>query len=241
MRNGSLTLLGLGTGNPKQITLEALEALENAAQSPVARVYAVPSAADIARCLVPGLEVYSMEKIERLAEAKSPFEHIVQHLLAEAFRDGQDVLYVGPGHPLVLSDLGLLIRRTCKRYGFPVRIISGLSFFSSALEHLYWRGDPGLQLLSAPRVAQGEPLSSCSPVLLYELDELIHLGTSAHEALMTSLRKVYPDTLEVTLVYAIPNLPGHTNSRTLQLSALATAQIPEQSSLWIPRLKQGSL
>jgi len=232
MPTGSLTLVGLGTGDPKHATVEAVEALRAASRSDQARVYAVPSVVGLATELATDLAVTSLADLRVSSGVTSPFEHIVKRLVTEAFRDGLDVYYRAPGHPLVLSDLGLLLTQTTQKYGFEVKVIAGLSFFDGLLDKLMWTGDPGLQLLSAPRVAIGHPVSQTCPTLLYEMDELANVGTDAQGKLATALLDAFGD-CEAVMLSARPNVPGATDSARVALSDLAEIPIPPQSSLWV--------
>lgn len=246
--SGSLTIVGLGPGRPEQVTLEAAQLLEAAADAPNARVYGFSNVAPLATAVAPRLSVQPLDGllVAAAGDRQRGYQGVVQHLLTEAYRDGGDVYYVVAGNPLVINDLVLVIRRTCKLYQKPVRVVAGLSFFDLVLDRVFWRADPGVQLLSAWAVARGEPvLVATAPALLYELGEMSAAdgaaGTGSDEATMletlaSRLLALYPPEHPVALLFSSGPPDFESRSTGVELAALAAQAIPPLSNLWVPAL-----
>jgi tetrapyrrole methylase family protein / MazG family protein len=248
---GSLTIVGLGPGRPEHATLEAADVLRQAAANPEARVYAFSNVEALARAVAPGLAVQTLDGLLR-APPDAPqqlYHNLVARLMTEAFRDGHHVFYAVAGNALVINDLVLLLRRTCRTYGKPVRLVHGLSFLDVVLDRVFWRADPGLQLLSAWAVARGDQvLTPATPSLIYELGERSGQpdapgpdGPAAEanamlEALAARLLALFPADHPLALLYSPGSPDFQSLSRSLTLGELAHQPLPALCNLWVPAL-----
>lgn len=244
--SGTLTIVGLGPGRPELVTLEAARVLEEAALAPNARVYGFSNVAPLATAVAPRLSVQPLDAllVQAQGDRQRAYQGVVQHLLTEAFRDGGDVFYLAAGNPLVINDLVVVIRRTCRLYEKPVRIVHGLSFLDVVLDRVFWRADPGLQLLSAWAVARGdEVLLPNAPALLYELGEMSSGDTAKPgnsdestlvEALASRLLTRYPAEHAVALLFSSGPPDFESCSRGFALGSLAEQAIPPLANLWVP-------
>lgn len=232
--SGSLTIVGLGPARPEHTTLEAAETLETAHQNANARVFAFSNAAGVGTAHVPGLEIEILDDLVQADwDRATTYRELVKRLVQAAFKKGHDVYYLAAGSPLVINDLVVFLRRACLQLSRPVRIVHGMSFFEWGLDRVFWRADPGIQLLSAWAVASGQAVLDPSyPALLYELGE-----APGEAGLMPRLQHMlleqYPaDHTVAVLSSEEPDFA--TAARALRVADLATVVVPALANLWVP-------
>lgn len=174
-----LTVVGLGPGNPGQLTLDAKEALSNA-KTLFLRTEHHPT--------VEALRSWglSWSSFDSLYDSSKTFEEvygaIVETLLAHP-----DAVYAVPGHPLVAEDtVRQLIERT------EVRIVPGLS----ALEAMYAAigVDPslGMQVFDGLRLGKIDPTVPTMVLQLYSRE--------IASDIKLSLMRYYPDEHPVQVI-----------------------------------------
>lgn len=231
---GSLTLVGLGPARSEHTTLEAVEALEVANQSENAEVFAFSSAANIATAHVPSLRI---EILDHFAQADwdraTTYRELVKRLLQSAFKEGRDVYYLATGSPLVINDLVVFLRRACLNLSRPVRIIHGMSFFEWVLDRVFWRSDPGIQLLSAWAIASRQvSLDPTYPALLYELGEAPE-DAGLMDLLQQELLTQYPPDHQIAV---LSSRESNLESRAVavELAELSKVALTPLSNLWVP-------
>lgn len=239
MSRGSLTLVGMGPGPRRLLTVDALARLTAAAADPEARAYCAPGLErSVVEC-VPDLAVAPLPALPEWVpgDRNASFAALVQRLFAEAWRDGRRVLYLAHGNPLVVGDFALLLRQTAHRYKKRVDIVPGLSFVDVVLQRLFWKADPGLQLLSAWRIAMGtvQVRPDC-PALLYEMDELGAPGTEPRLGFLGRVAATFPPDHPVALLSADPDGEDGVSVSALPLVGTGTVPLGAPSSLWIPSL-----
>src|SRR5512133_2100344 len=117
-----ITILGLGPGEPGQLTRQAWDWLNQ-----IPRVYLRTRQHPTVAGFPPGLQVESFDELYEHGERfEDVYENIVQRVL-ELGRQGH-VTYAVPGHPFVAEATGPEIFKRAKAAGIPVRVIEGLSF-----------------------------------------------------------------------------------------------------------------
>ena len=187
-------LLGLGPGNPDQLTREAWNVLSSAdeiwlrtRQHPT--VNALPST----------LNLHSFDELYENGETfDRVYDTIVEKVL-ELGRRPQGVIYAVPGHPFVAETTCLKIARIARGEGLPVAIVEGLSFLEPTFSALGRDAYPRLTLFDAMELSMahvpGFPPNM--PVLVAQL----YSRLVASEVKMT-LNTTYPDEHPVRLVHA---------------------------------------
>lgn len=140
----TLTLLGLGPGDPALLTAQALAHLA-AAPRIWLRTAVHPTVAAL-----PQLQAArSFDALyESAADFAAMYGQIAHEVVAAAQAD--DLTYAVPGHPLVAEATTRLILALAREQGVVVRIIAGLSFVEVVCSALLLDPfAPGLQLLDA--------------------------------------------------------------------------------------------
>ena len=231
---GSLTIVGLGPARRENTTIEAVEALTSAHQSETALVFAFSNAAEIALAHIGDLQIEVLDQfVQEDWDRATTYRELVKHVVQAAFRDGRDAYYLSTGSPLVINDLVVFLRRACLQLSQPVRIIHGMSFFEWVLDRVFWRSDPGIQLVSAWAVASGEvTLDPSYPALLYELGEApVEVGLL--QQLKQKLLEQYPSDHPLAVLSSC-ELTQEPHAVALGLARLSTAGLPALSNLWVP-------
>lgn len=161
----TITIIGLGPGDPGLVTRSAWEALETAGE-----VYLRTSRHPTVAALPPSLAIHSFDAIYEAAEDfAAVYAQIAVKIVALGTRP-QGVLYAVPGDPTVGEATTWLIRRQAAQAGLVVRVIPGVSFVEPACWALGL--DPlerdGLQVLDAMVVAASHapPFDTSRPALL---------------------------------------------------------------------------
>ncbi|MGB9594011.1 MAG: SAM-dependent methyltransferase, partial [Anaerolineae bacterium] len=144
----NLTIVGLGPGDPKLLTLEAQDVLANA---PV--VYVRTRKHPTVDALPATAAVHSFD---RFYEEYDDFAQVYAAIAREVIRLAQGeagVVYAVPGHPLAGERSVLLALQMAREAGIPVRIVEGLSFIEPALSALGVDALDGLQIADATETA----------------------------------------------------------------------------------------
>jgi len=141
----TLTLLGLGPGDPALLTRAALDHLESI-DTLVLRTRIHPTVEHLPARL-------RLESFDDLYEQSNDFETIyrtIAEILTARVRAGESVTYAVPGHPLIAEATTRRLLASAREEALATRIIAGLSFVEPVCEALGL--DPfaqGLQLLDA--------------------------------------------------------------------------------------------
>lgn len=189
-----ITILGLGPGDPRYWTREAVEVLERL-QEIYVRTRRHPAVA----ALPSHLTVYDFDAV--YAEEKdleAVYERIARTIVELGQRPG-GVCYAVPGSPFVGEATVARIRTLAVEAGIPVRIIHGLSFIEMALGLLSLDALDGLQIADAFELAERyhPPLNPDRPALIAQLDS----RTVAADLKLTLMNQ-YPPEHPVTLIDA---------------------------------------
>jgi tetrapyrrole methylase family protein/MazG family protein len=228
----SVTVVGLGPGDPRHLTREAWEVL-SAADEVWLRTARHPT--------VAGLPLHlTLHSFDHVYEAEENFadvyRRISQEVLQLALRP-QGVIYAVPGHPLVAESTVQRVLAGADEVGLPVRVVQGLCFVEPTLTALGLDalgagvGAPGLQIVDGIELAARH-----HPALNPDMPALV--GQVYSQALASDLKLTlmnqYPDEHPVTLIHAA----GTSDERVvdLLLYELDRQEVEHLTSLFIPAL-----
>jgi tetrapyrrole methylase family protein/MazG family protein len=230
MKQG-ITIVGLGPGDPKQLTLEAQRVLQEAGE-----VYLRTCHHPTVASLPPGP---SLRFFDHLYEEKETFaevyDEIARQMLELAQRPG-GVVYAVPGHPLVGEASVQRILALARQQEISVRVVEGLSFIEAVLTCLGLDALAGLQIADATELAalQHPCLNPDSPALIGQL----YNQQLASDAKLT-LMNLYPDEHPVTLVRGAST--DQAQVLTIPLYELdRQPDVDHLTSLYVPPLPQPS-
>jgi tetrapyrrole methylase family protein/MazG family protein len=188
-----ITLLGLGPGDPHQLTLEAQEHLLGLGEI-FLRTSQHPSIAGFP----VGLKVHSFDD---LYEQNERFESVYAAIVTRVMELGQrseGVTYAVPGHPFIAESTGPEIARRARAEGIPLRVIEGISFIAPVCSALGIDPFPNLMLVDALEL--GLLHTPNFPPDMPALVAQIYNRQTASDVKLT-LNAVYPDRHEVRLVH----------------------------------------
>ena len=191
MKQG-ITIVGLGPGDPKQLTLEAQQVLREAGE-----IYLRTCHHPTVASLPPGP---SLHFFDHLYEEKETFAEVYDEIARQVLELGarpEGVVYAVPGHPLVGEASVQRILALARQQGIGVRVVEGLSFIESVLTCLGLDALAGLQIADATELAalHHPCLNPDLPALIAQLYDQ-QLASDVKLTLMN----LYPDEHPVTLV-----------------------------------------
>ena len=226
-----ITLLGLGPGNPEQLTREAWEALSSAEEIWL-RTRQHPTVSALPESLI----VHSFDELYENGETfEKVYDAIVEKVL-ELGRRPQGVIYAVPGHPFVAETTSPKIARLARDEGLATVVVEGLSFLEPTFSALGLDPYPHITLFDAMElsVAHVPAFPPDAPVLVAQL----YSRLVASEVKMT-LNTTYPDKHPVKLVHAagtkdeiVENLMLYEIDRSDHIGLL--------TSLYVPPLGEGT-
>ena len=182
----SITIVGLGPGNPAHLTREAWQVLE-ASDELFLRTRKHPTVP----ALPPTLTLHSFD---RLYEEANDFEELYTTIASEVLALGgrpEGVVYAVPGHPLVGEASVRHILDGALEANLAVHVIPGLSFVEPVLTALGIDALAGLQLADATELAalHHPPLNPDVPALVAQL----HSQALAADLKLTLMNQYPPD------------------------------------------------
>jgi len=223
----TITIVGLGPGNPNHLTREAWELLSQAD-----RVYLRTARHPTVASLPPHLVIHTFDQLyETLPDFGSVYDTIAEQIVMLGRRP-QGVIYAVPGHPMIGESSVQCILARAQQENLPVRLVEGLSFVEPVLSLLGIDGLPGLQLADATDLAAAHhpPLDPDRPALIGQL----YSQRLASDVKLT-LMNAYPDDHPVTLVRAAGTAGG--TMTTCPLYELDRVSSPDHlTTLYVPPL-----
>jgi tetrapyrrole methylase family protein/MazG family protein len=189
-----ITIIGLGPGDPSDLTREAWDLLTGASE-----VYLRTREHPTVAALPEGLTLHSFDY---LYEAEEEFPQVYEAITRDVVRLGkrdEGVVYVVPGHPWVGESSTGLICEAAEAEGVPVRVVGGVSFIESVLQAVGVDAMDGIQVMDAMLLAL-----SHHPQVLGDRNLLLGQCYSRQLAsdVKLTLLNLYPDDHPVTVVRA---------------------------------------
>lgn len=188
----SITIIGLGPGDAKDLTREAWDILCNAET-----LYVRTGHHPVLAAFPETVQVISFDQVyERADSFAAVYQTIVDSVIDLGKRE-QGVLYAVPGHPFVGESTVTGIAARAKAQAIPVRIVPGLSFIEPMLTMLGLDALDGLQVFDALDVLalNHPPLNPDVPVLLGQV-----YSRDVVADLKLVLMNQYPDEHPVSLI-----------------------------------------
>ncbi|MEA3376291.1 MAG: nucleoside triphosphate pyrophosphohydrolase [Chloroflexota bacterium] len=191
---GTITIVGLGPGDPRQLTLEAWEILQGARE-----VWLRTERHPTVEGLPPETRLHSFDSLYEEGEDFSQIYEAIATRVLELGRRAEGVVYAVPGHPLVGEATVERVVREARRTGVETRVVEGLSFVEPTLSALGVDALDGLQVFDAIELSRHHhpPLNPDLPTLVGQLYSRPLTG-----AVKLTLMNQYPDEHEVALVDA---------------------------------------
>ncbi len=221
----SITIVGLGPGNPACLTMEAWQVLQEA-EEVYLRTERHPTVASLPAHLI-------LHSFDHLYEENANFAAVYQAIAAQVLALGrrpQGVIYAVPGHPLVGEVSVQRILALAAGEGLEMRLVEGLSFIEPVLTCLGADALDGLQIADATELAARHhpPLNPDVPALVGQL-----YGRRLASEVKLTLMNLLPDEHPLTLVrgagtgeQTVRTLPLYELDRVDDLDHLTTLYIP---------------
>lgn len=218
-----ITIVGLGPGSFKHITLETWELLLNA-ETLLLRTSKHPC---VGKLTSQGIGFTSFDHLyEQAQDFSSLYEEIAESVIARA-RQGEDIVYAVPGSPLVAEKTVELIRTKAKTAEVSLTIIPAMSF----LEVLYTRLDidpiNGLTIVDAADLAMLPPDLATGLVITQVYNHQV-----ASDAKLT-LMDYYGDEYQITVVRNL-GLPDEEATKVLLFELDRLPVIDHLTSVYVP-------
>ncbi len=223
----SITIVGLGPGDPRHLTREAWELL-SAGREVWLRTAHHPAVAH----LPAHLALHSFDDLYESAEDFAQVYQAIAERVLELGRRPEGVIYAVPGHPLVGEATVRQLLQRAREAGLPVRVVDGVSFVEVALTALGLDAlEPGLQVCDGIEIAalHHPPLNPDLPALIGQ----VYSRRLASDLKLTLMNQ-YPDEHPVTLIFAA----GTDAQRLvhLPLYELDRQEVDHLTTLYVPPL-----
>jgi tetrapyrrole methylase family protein/MazG family protein len=249
MTKAAITIIGLGPGSIKDLTLEAREMLAQAArnqQTVYFRTIVHPTIAPLRQDL-PNLHI---ESFDRLYDESQDWRTLYQQIAEEVcnLAASQPTIYVVPGHPLIGEISVQLVLRMARERNLSTAIVAGLSFIEPVCTMLEL--DPfesGVQMIDATNLASlgmhevGGKIIPTVPLLVVQI-----YNRRIASQVKLALGECYPDEWPVKLVRAAGNdrdqqvieMPLYELDRSDFANHLSTLYVPPVDVLSAQRLPE---
>ncbi len=224
----SITIVGLGPGDPRHLTRQAWEVL-SAGREVWLRTAHHPTVAH----LPAHLALHSFDELYESAEAFAQVYQAIAERVLELGLRPEGVIYAVPGHPLVGEATVRQVLQRAREAGLPVHVVEGVSFVEVALTALGLDAlDPGLQIYDGIEMAalHHPPLNPDLPALIGQVYSRRLAGD-----LKLTLMNQYPDEHPVTLIFAA----GTDAQRLVRLPLyeLDHHEVDHLTTLYVPPLQ----
>jgi tetrapyrrole methylase family protein/MazG family protein len=226
-----ITLLGLGPGDPHQLTREAWEVLSSANE-----VYLRTRQHPTVNGFPSSVKIHSFDEVYDNTDNFEDVYKAINQKILELGRRPEGVIYAVPGHPFVAESTCPEIARLARLEGLQVHIVEGLSFMEPAFSALGIDPFPQLTLYDALTLGQAHipAFPPDAPVMIAQ----IYSRLIASEVKST-LTSIYPDEHPVRFVHnagtkdqIVENLPLFEIDRTDHIGLM--------SVLFVPSLGEGT-
>jgi tetrapyrrole methylase family protein/MazG family protein len=139
----AITIVGLGPGNGRSLTLEAWDILATA-QALFVRTAQHPTLADLP-------ETVPWQSFDAVYDTAVSFEAVYEQIVMTLLAAGQteEIVYAVPGHPHVGESTVLKLIAAAKESNVSVHIVPGLSFVEPTLTAVNVDALDGLQIFDA--------------------------------------------------------------------------------------------
>ncbi len=220
-----ITIVGLGPGDPNQLTRQAWDWLKSAPEIYL-RTRQHPTVAGL-----PGS--MSIQSFDDVYESHDSFEEVYEEIVRRVLELGkrpQGVTYAVPGHPFVAEATSPEIVRRAKEMGIPVQVIEGLSFLEPTFTALGLDPLPQIAIIDALDLgaAHTPPFPTSFPALIAQI-----YSRQVASDVKLALTAIYPDEFPVRLVHAagtpeqrVEDLPLYEIDRSASTALLTTLYLP---------------
>lgn len=223
----TITIVGLGPGDPELLTRRAWRILSEA-EEVYLRTARHPN--------VDALPIKTLHSFDAWYDEAEDFASLYVRITEEVLRLGErptGVVYAVPGHPLVGEHTVTLILQMAKQRGVPVTIVDGLSFIEPMIGALGIDVLDGVQIHDAETIAHMHhpPLNPDVPSLLAQ----VYSRAVASDVKLT-LANQYAEDHEVVLIQAAGTPQAHLER--VPLYALDRQPVDHLTSLYVPSMQR---
>jgi tetrapyrrole methylase family protein/MazG family protein len=229
----SITVVGLGSGNPDQLTLGVWRKLQETERRYV-RTDKHPMMSLFREHQLP------YTSFDSIYEANDSFPDVYEAIADELINQAsgaapQTILYAVPGHPMVAERTVQLLRERCPAENIQLHIMGGESFLDQSFLRLGFDPIEGFQLLDA-----GELQASFLQPQLHTVIGQIYDEFTASDVKLTLMER-YPDDHPVIIGHAL-GVPGEEQVLSVPLFELdRTPGYGNLSLVWIPKSDNDTL
>ncbi|MGA7193401.1 MAG: nucleoside triphosphate pyrophosphohydrolase [Anaerolineales bacterium] len=226
-----ITLLGLGPGDPNQLTREAWNVLSSADE-----IYLRTRQHPTVASLPSTIKIHSFDDLYEESESFDGVYASITQKILELGRREQGVIYAVPGHPFIAEATCPEIARLARDEKLAVRIVEGLSFLEPTFSALNLDPYPRMTLFDALTLGELHipTFAPDAPVLIAQ----IYSRLVASEVKST-LTAIYPDEHRVRLIHS-----AGTKDQVIEDVALYEIDRSEHigllTSLYVPPLGEGT-
>ncbi|CAM3658095.1 MULTISPECIES: nucleoside triphosphate pyrophosphohydrolase [Saccharibacillus] len=187
-----ITVVGLGSGDPDQLTLGIWKVLQGAG-----RIYVRTQEHPVMnRIAAEGIAFDSFDSVYEDNESFGDVYETIARRLVELAAD-EPIVYAVPGHPMVAEKTVLLLREYAEQSGVALKVLGGESFLDQAFVRLGFDPIEGFQLLDSSGVTAELIRPS-----LHTLIGQVYDSLTASEVKL-GLMEVYPDDHPVVVGHAL--------------------------------------
>ncbi|WP_037286022.1 nucleoside triphosphate pyrophosphohydrolase [Saccharibacillus sacchari] len=188
----AITVVGLGSGDPDQLTLGIWKILQGAS-----RVYVRTKEHPVMHRIAA--EGIAFESFDSVYEANESFGDVYESIARRIIElaDQGELVYAVPGHPMVAEKTVLLLREYAEAADVSLTVLGGESFLDQAFVRLGFDPIEGFQLLDSSDVTPEHIRPS-----LHTLIGQVYDSLTASEVKL-GLMDVYPDDHPVVVGHAL--------------------------------------
>ncbi len=220
-----ITIVGLGPGEPNQLTRQAWDWLQSAPE-----VYLRTRQHPTVDGLPGTIDIQTFDDVyEDHDSFDEVYEEIVRRVLELGTRP-QGVTYAVPGHPFVAEATSPEIVRRAQQMGIQVQVIEGLSFLEPTFTALGIDPLPQIAIVDALELGSAHvpPFSTSFPALIAQI-----YSRQVASDVKLALTSIYPDEFPVRLVHAagtpderVEDIPLYEIDRSASTALLTTLYLP---------------